>query len=147
MSGEMTGEMSGAATDRAAAVWEAMRTLVLDRYDRRAEVRAELGMSFFRVKALRHVAQGSLTMRELVDALGSDAPYVSVVVDDLAKRGYVERNEDPADRRRKIVSVTPAGAEVAARADDLLNQPPAALTALDDAELAMLQRTLARLAD
>lgn len=133
-------------TDRAARVWDVMRSLVLDRHDRRAEVCAELGMSFFRIKVLRRVARGSLTMGELVEQVGSDAPYVSVVVEDLARRGYVVRTSHPDDRRRKIVSVTAGGAAAAARAEEVLGRPPTALASMDAAELAALERALARLA-
>ena len=42
----------------AADTWGKLRSLVLDRNERRARVSAELGMSFVRVKALRIVAAG-----------------------------------------------------------------------------------------
>ncbi len=122
--------------------WQAMRTLVLDRYDRRAHVAAELGMSFVRVKALRRVARSATTMRDLAADLAIDAPYTTVVVDDLESRGLVERRPDAADRRRKVVAVTPAGARAARTAQRLLDVPPGALSGLPDTDLAELERIL-----
>ena len=132
-------------TAPATRVWTAMRALVLD-HDRRDEVAAALGMSFFRVKVLLHVASGPVPMGTLAESLRSDPPYVSVVVDDLVRRGLLVRTEDPADRRRKIVTVTPDGALAAARADDLMTTPPAALAGLPAADLAVLDRVLSGLA-
>ena len=130
---------------RARQAWDAMRTLVLDSHDRRAEVCAALGMSFFRIKVLRRVAAGPVTMSELVERLRSDAPYVSIVVEDLVGRGLVVRTSHPDDRRRKIVSVTQEGAAAAARAEEVLGRPPAALEALPDEELKALEQALARM--
>jgi DNA-binding MarR family transcriptional regulator len=128
-------------TTPAARVWAVMRDIVLD-HDHRDEVCAALGLSFFRIKVLRRVAAEPATMGALVERLGSDAPYISVVVDDLARRGLVERTADPADRRRKIVSVTAEGARAAARAEELLAAPPAAIAGLPEDDLAALDRVL-----
>lgn len=125
-----------------ARVWDAMRAVVLDRHDRRAEVCAALGMSFFRVGVLRVLVRKPMTMGALADRLGSDPPYLTIVVTDLERRGLVRRARDPADRRRKIVSLTAAGAEAAGVAESLLGAPPAGLAALPVAELRHLARVL-----
>ena len=78
-------------------VWQALRALVLDD-DRRQEVSEVLGMSFVRAKALRLIAGGAVPMRDLVSALGTDAAYTTVVLDDLEKRGLVTRAPHPDDR-------------------------------------------------
>jgi DNA-binding MarR family transcriptional regulator len=122
-----------------------MRTVVLERHDRRGEVAGQLGMGFTRVKALDHLARAPMTMRELATLLAVDAPYTTVVVDDLESRGLVERRPDPDDRRRKIVAVTPAGRRVASQAADLLDAPPAALVDLPADDLAHLDRIMQRL--
>jgi DNA-binding MarR family transcriptional regulator len=36
-------------------------------------------------------------------------PIVSSTVDELVDRGLVDRSADPIDRRRNIISITPAG--------------------------------------
>ncbi len=136
------------ADDAAAArVWRNLRALVLERNDRRREVCDALGMGFIRIKALRRLAAEPMTLRHLADALTSDAPYTTVVVDDLAERGLVVRTPHPEDGRAKLVSVTPAGRAQARRADRILNRPPAVLLALPAEDLAALDRIVAALSD
>ncbi|KJY42293.1 hypothetical protein VR41_08570 [Streptomyces sp. NRRL B-1568] len=125
--------------------WSNLREIVLGGNERRKDVVDALGMSFFRVKALRRIAKGPLTLRELAEQLMTDRPYTTLVVDDLAGRGLVERSANPADRRSKIVSVTPAGREAALRAEAILGTPPPALLALPPEDLAALARITARL--
>ncbi|WP_329317829.1 MarR family winged helix-turn-helix transcriptional regulator [Streptomyces sp. NBC_01262] len=125
-------------------VWSAMRALVLDN-DRRREVCDALGMSFFRVKALRRIAASPIKLGDLAADLMTDRPYTTLVVDDLARRGLVERTPHPTDRRSKIVTATPAGAAAAEEAERILGTPPTALRELDEADLAVLQRVMTKL--
>jgi DNA-binding MarR family transcriptional regulator len=134
----MTAQTAGRA-------WQAMRSLVLEQHDRRAEVTQALDMSFIKVKALYKLARGPLTMRELTDALATDKPYTTLVVDYLEERGLVERTRHPEDRRCKIVTITEKGAVEAERALEILNAPPAPLRALPAEDLAELDRILAKL--
>jgi DNA-binding MarR family transcriptional regulator len=136
----------GVTTPTAArTAWTAMQTLVTETNDRRREVADALDMSFVRVKALRRLAAAPVTIRELADSLITDAPYTTVVVDDLERRGLVKRRVDQDDRRRRIVAVTPEGARQAARASEILDDPPAALLALPPDDLAALERILTSL--
>ncbi|GAA4594304.1 MarR family transcriptional regulator [Planotetraspora phitsanulokensis] len=134
--------MSG-DVETAARVWQGIRALVLDAHDRRKEVCEALGMSFVRAKALRRLLRGPLTLRDLAEHLATDAPYTSVVVADLERRGLVERATHPEDRRAKIVTVTRAGAKAAALAERILGEPPAPLLSLDPGDLAALDRIVA----
>ncbi|WP_141577263.1 MarR family winged helix-turn-helix transcriptional regulator [Actinomadura sp. WMMA1423] len=133
--------------ETAARAWHNLRVLLLERGDRRREVTEALGMSFFRVKALRHIAAASepLTLRGLAELLLTDRPYVTLVVDDLVGRGLVERTENPADRRSKIVTATEAGRAAAAEAERILDTPPPSLYDLPAEDLAVLDRVAARL--
>jgi DNA-binding MarR family transcriptional regulator len=133
--------------DPATSAWRSMRTLVLDLHDRRFAVSEAIGMSYLRAKALRLLLPGPLPMRELGAALVTDPPYITVIVDDLEARGLVERQVNPADRRSKLVRITPSGRAVARRADEIQSAPPEALSTLTDAELATLDRLLRRLVD
>jgi DNA-binding MarR family transcriptional regulator len=123
--------------------WRAMSALVLAQ-DRRAAVADALGVSFARVRALRRLADGPLTLRELAGRLGAAPPYATLIVDDLAKRGLVQRTPHPEDRRAKLVQLTADGREAAARADAILDEPPEALRALPATDLAALARLLER---
>jgi DNA-binding MarR family transcriptional regulator len=127
-------------------VWDVMRTMVLNQ-DMKREVAEALGMSFFRVKALRRLAKGPMTMRRLAENLATDAPYTTLLVDDLERRGLVERTVNPGDRRSKLVITTAAGRAEAARAEEIMDRPPRQLMELDPADLAVLDRVFAGLAE
>jgi DNA-binding MarR family transcriptional regulator len=131
----------------AAQAWHALRTLVHDRYDRRKQVCEALGMSFIRAKALRRIAQGPVSMRELAAALFTDPPYTTVVVDDLERRGLVTRTVSSGDRRSKIVAITPSGYEQARLAEQILDDPPGPMRELPPSDLASLVRVLTALLD
>jgi len=131
----------------AAEAWRHMRTLVLDLYDRRQDASAIVGLSILRIKALRLLTVGPLTMRELATRLGADPPYVTLIVDDLQERALVIRTVHPTDRRAKLVSLTDAGRETQIRAEEVLAEPPAALRELPVEQLTLLNETLERLID
>ncbi|WP_335983394.1 MarR family winged helix-turn-helix transcriptional regulator [Streptomyces sp. CA2R106] len=145
------GADSGAAegaeirTGAAERVWSNLRALVLEQNERRKETAEALGMSFFRVKALRRIAARPYRMSDLATELASDRPYLTLIVDDLEKRGLVERRQHPTDRRCKIVSATEQGQAAAARANAILGNPPPALAALPPDDLAALDRVIATL--
>jgi DNA-binding MarR family transcriptional regulator len=119
-----------------------MCDLVLDN-ERRREVTEALGLSFGRIKAIRRLARQPMSMKELAHALGIDAPYATVVVDDLESHDLVRRRAHPTDRRAKIVEATRKGRAVARRAEAILGTPPPGLVALDPDDLAHLARILA----
>lgn len=127
--------------------WQNLRALALERNDRRREVCEAVGMSFVRVKALNRVAAAPALMRDLGAALGIDAPYTTVVVDELERRGYVERIASPDDRRAKIVRITPDGRAVARKAQAILNTPPERMRGLSDDDLAAFARVITELLD
>jgi DNA-binding MarR family transcriptional regulator len=129
------------SAEAAQAVWAAMCELVLDN-ERRREVVDAVGLSFGRVRALRRLVRGPLSMGELASALTIDAPNATAVVDDLEELGLVRRRPHPSDRRAKLVELTRKGRDIARRADAVLGRPPAALLALDPADLENLARIL-----
>jgi DNA-binding MarR family transcriptional regulator len=139
--------MGGADADPVLArrVWRTMSAVVLD-HDRKLAVSEELGLSFARVRALRRLVAEPVAMRELADLLAADPPYVTLMVDDLEQRGLVRRMPNPDDRRSKLVELTAAGRKAAARAEAILDEPPAALSEVPANELAALLRVLERLA-
>ena len=73
-------------------------------------------------------------MRDLACALACDNSNVTGIVDRLEARGLVERRPAPHDRRVKMLVVTPEGADLRARVKARMEEPPEALTRLDEAE-------------
>ncbi|MFI7697284.1 MarR family winged helix-turn-helix transcriptional regulator [Nonomuraea sp. NPDC049655] len=142
---DTSGSPGSSGHDAVARVWAAMYDLVLRQEDRRKEVAETLGMSFFRVKALRRLLAGPMSMRELTAELSTDKPYTTLMVDDLERRGHVTRSVSPDDRRSKIVTLTPAGTAAAEEAERILARPPRSLLALDPGDLAALDRIMALL--
>jgi DNA-binding MarR family transcriptional regulator len=137
--------MGDADADLARQAWRAMSDVVLAQ-NRKAEVSEALGLSFARVRALRRLAAKPLTLRALAGRLGADPPYVTLIVDDLQKRGLVQRTPHPEDRRSKLVALTEAGRAAAERAAAILDEPPAALRDVPAEDLAALLRVLEHLA-
>ena len=71
-----------------------------------------------------------MTMGELAAKLGIDAPYATLVVDELERQGLVERRPHPTDRRAKLVATTDKGVAVADEADEIMSRPPVGLAML-----------------
>lgn len=91
---------------------------------------------------------GPASQADLGRRTGIDRSDIVAATNELADRGLVVRSPDPADRRRNIVSLTPAGAGHLAELDRLVagaqDELLAPLSAADRAELV---RLLTRLVD
>jgi DNA-binding MarR family transcriptional regulator len=72
---------------------------------------SELDLTFTQFKALMLLAHETdeLSVKEISERLGISLPAASRAVDPLVKRGFVERDEDPIDRRVKRVRPTKQG--------------------------------------
>lgn len=140
MSGVGRGRTGGEG-DAAQRAWSAMCELVLDN-ERRREVSDAVGLSFARVRALRRIARTPMTMKELAAILGIDAPYATLVVDDLERQGIVRRAPHPTDRRAKLVTTTARGAALADKAERIMRRPPTGLAALPGPDLEAIARSL-----
>jgi DNA-binding MarR family transcriptional regulator len=72
---------------------------------------SELELTFTQFKALTLVAHepAELSVKDVSDRLGISFAAASRAVEPLVKRGFVERAEDPADRRVKRVRTTKKG--------------------------------------
>ncbi|SJN11746.1 Transcriptional regulator, MarR family [Leucobacter sp. 7(1)] len=65
------------------------------------------------------------TQRELADFLRLDPSQIVALIDDLEGRGLVERQQDPRDRRSKVLVPTPEGRLVYAAAHAAVQSEPA----------------------
>jgi len=89
---------------------------------------AELDLSFTQLKALcaLEMEGEERSVKALAESMGVSLAAMSRAVDGLYERGFVQREEDPADRRMKRVRLTDAGRSV----PQTLNE--ARLSALQD---------------
>jgi DNA-binding MarR family transcriptional regulator len=129
--------------DVASRAWSAMRTFVAA-HERRREIQEAfaIGRGYGRVKLLLFLMDGPMTLSEIAEATGVDAPYATVVVDKLEGRGWVQRTAHPDDHRRKLVKLTAAGRRASALASEILAEPPSALAALSPEDAATLERIM-----
>jgi DNA-binding MarR family transcriptional regulator len=87
-----------------------------------AHLRAEHGLTGAQLAMLRIVAgtgpagSGAVTLAGLRERLVMHPATLGQLVDRLAAKGLVSLGRDPADARRRLVTVTPAGAELLERA-------------------------------
>ncbi|MDG3012037.1 MarR family transcriptional regulator [Rhodococcus sp. D2-41] len=124
-----------------------MSSLVMDNRDTwRRTVTERTGLPFSRIRVLRRLKAGPLSMKDLAAAATIDAPAATVAVNDLEARGYVVREVNPANRRCKNVTLTASGQELLATLHALDDPAPAPLAALDSTDLAALNTILGKLA-
>jgi DNA-binding MarR family transcriptional regulator len=69
----------------------------------------------------RFVHDDGLRLTDLATLAGLTKQSAGEIVDDLAKRGYVERFPDPADRRAKLIRLTAKGKEAQGIGSGLFN--------------------------
>jgi DNA-binding MarR family transcriptional regulator len=89
----------------------------LRRFFRFAEEQARtLGITpqqhFLLVLVRGHRSHPKVTIGELAEALQLRQSSTSLLVDRSVKRGLLDRQEDPADRRRAMVSLTDEGQQI-----------------------------------
>lgn len=83
------------------------------------------------------------SQQDVARRLGIDATLVVGVVDELEGRGLLRRDRDPGDRRRYLLTVTPDGSTLLAKARKTATKAERAFLApLDDAQRAQLEALL-----
>jgi DNA-binding MarR family transcriptional regulator len=140
--------MTAQPADDTAAVWAMMRDFV-ERNSPRHRLRQALGDGLAKgrskVQVLLMLGEGPRTLSDIAEAQRIDPPYATAIVDQLELLGMAARTPDPADRRRKVVTLTEAGRSAVATAREILAEPPAALADLPPATLTGLANALSRL--
>lgn len=91
---------------------------------------------------------GDMRMSRLAELLSVDMSVTSRHVTHLAERGWIERSPDPADKRSRILRLTPAGQD---RLDELFRRTTELLAERlgdwSDEEVGRLTQLMARLRD
>jgi DNA-binding MarR family transcriptional regulator len=93
--------------------------------------------------ALRAIAAGADSASELGRSLSVSKQAAAKTIATLLERGYVAREEDPRDRRRKRIEVTPVGFEVMRTGEAIIdNLRESWRVQLGEAELETLEAQL-----
>ncbi len=106
---------------------------------------AELELSFTQIKALcaMDVDSEHRSVKALADSMNVSLPAMSRAVDGLFERGFVDRQEDPLDRRMKRVRLTDSGRAITSTLGETrLAAMQEFLLSLSDEEAEALTRAL-----
>lgn len=123
--------------------WRLLMELVMDQRWRWAEVAATLNVSQAALRALLAIDPDEpRPMRDLAVSMNCDASYVTAMVDDLERAGYAERRPGSADRRVKMLALTPAGRRALRTVQDELLAPPEQIAKLPTPKRTSLARLL-----
>lgn len=79
-------------------------------------------MTIRQFRVLARLSQGDDHIGELAARAGVRPPSMSEAIHGLVVRGWVDRTEDPGDRRRKTLRLTKAGEQVLAHAERVLEE-------------------------
>ncbi|MFC9470718.1 MarR family winged helix-turn-helix transcriptional regulator [Nocardia sp. NPDC055002] len=82
---------------------------------------ADIGLTARMHCVLVHALEAERTQAQLAELGDMDKTTMVVTVDALEKAGLAERKPSSTDRRARIISVTPAGAEIAARSTEIVD--------------------------
>jgi MarR family transcriptional regulator, lower aerobic nicotinate degradation pathway regulator len=95
----------------------------------------EVGCELYDYSVLAILAEGSReTQGTIADALSVDPSRLVALLDRLEERSLIVRQRDPLDRRRHVVSITPAGKRQLGRLRELIRQLEDDFFAAFDAE-------------
>lgn len=126
----------------------ALRVAYLTMHRRTDALMTPLGVTADQFVVLAALAEAdSLSQRELTDRVASDPNTVRAMIVLLQRRGFIEREPDPDDKRAWRVSLTPAGRrafqKLWRRTESLRNQLRSRMSASDVATLVRLLDLLA----
>jgi DNA-binding MarR family transcriptional regulator len=106
-----------------------------------ALAQVELTLPQYRVLGI--LAEGSAAASGLADRLAVRRPSITALIDGLVARGFVDRRQEDADRRRVELRLTSEGVSTLARADVAVDEYLIAIAGhLPDKEEAMALRSL-----
>jgi DNA-binding MarR family transcriptional regulator len=81
-----------------------------------ARIREALGVTGLTTRhgmTLMHLSDGGpVSQQALIELVGVDPSVLVAILNDLEGHGLAQRRRDPTDRRRHLVEITPAGADM-----------------------------------
>ncbi len=140
--------MRSAAREVHADAWHLLQEIMMGQKGRMFAIASEFELAPAQVMALGRLEPGRpCAMSELAGALRCDNSNVTGIADRLEARGLVERRPAEHDRRVKMLSLTPEGAELRERLWERLSRPPEAIAALPAEDARALRDILRRALD
>ena len=126
--------------------WELLTKLFFAQRGQLPGVAGELNLSPVQCHVLYLMRPDQpIPMGRLAETLACDASNVTGLVDRLESRGLIARQASPADRRVKVLALTPTGARLRERLHERMAAPPEPFRRLSAAERRTLVKILARL--
>lgn len=149
----LRGASSGPSNDASVenlrrAAWEPLLRIIQSERTRWASMWTDLDLTpaqGFMLLKLRRLGPGSMSM--LAGAMQCDASNITGLVDKLEARGFIERGNDPQDRRVKILSVTPDGISACEQIQTRMRVPPECFSVLKRGDLIAIRKALSKAAD
>lgn len=130
----------------ACAAWQLLLQFLLSQRSHLPTLAATLELSPAQCHVLHLIEPGRpMPMKRLAATLSCDASNVTGLVDRLESRGLVRRLPGSADRRVKVLDLTPAGARLRAQLIERMTAPPASFGRLSAGDRRALARILSRL--
>jgi|SRR5690349_18812840 DNA-binding MarR family transcriptional regulator len=130
----------------ACGAWDLLIQLLLSQRGQLPVLAAALELSPAQCHVLYAIEPGKpLPMKQLAASLSCDASNVTGLVDRLESRGLLRRVADSADRRVKVLDLTPTGAKLRAELVARMSTPPPAVSRLSARDQRELERILSRL--
>ena len=131
---------------RADDAWQLLVEFFFAQRSHLPSLAAQLQLSPAQCHVLHLIEPGrSIPMGRLAETLACDASNVTGLVDRLESRGLVRRRPSAADRRVKVLDLTPTGSRLRAMLLDRMTAPPATFRRLSVREQRTLVRILTRL--
>ncbi len=127
-------------------IWSGLYEFLLEEHERRLESASDLGVSPGDLKAMLRLEPGNpQPMHALARTWRCDASTVTWIVDRLEKRGLVERQAHPTDRRVKAVALSAEGEQLRDQLVAKLFEPPAVMRTLSESDRRVLQHVVDQL--
>lgn len=106
----------------------------------------EHDLSLAELVVLRQVQRGGLTVAAAADCLHLSPSAASRAIDRLVRDGLLRREENPDDRRQKLITMTPDGQRLIGEMEAIFAERQRQIVAvLDDEEQAVFGRLLTRM--
>lgn len=93
-----------------------------------------------------HLLGDGIRQKDLAISIGIEGPSLVRILDTLSAKGLIQRSEDPADRRAKLLTLTPEGRVVVERVHEtVVAQDSELLDPFTDSEIAQMSDFIMRL--